>query len=138
LVNTIEDQLIRDEGLRLKPYKDTVGKLTIGVGRNLDAEGISEEEARILLRNDIVKAGLAVAKALPWVQYLDDIRFAVLLNMSFNMGIGGLLEFKKTLAHVRAKQYAEAAKDMLQSHWAQQVGVRAQRLARQMETGQWQ
>jgi lysozyme len=134
----LRDQLLRDEGLRLHPYRDSVGKLTIGIGRNLDDVGITPEEAFLLLDNDIETATLRLLEALPWTAGLDTIRLAVLINMTFNLGIGGLVKFKNTLAMVQAGQYAEAGQAMLQSKWAKQVGPRADRLALQMESGVWQ
>lgn len=132
------EQLKRDEGLRLQPYRDSVGKLTIGYGRNLDDVGISGEEAEILLEHDAERAWKALYSRLPWVINLDEVRRAVLVNMAFNLGIAGLLQFKNTLALAESGKYREAAAEMLKSKWAQQVGERAARLARQMESGQWQ
>ncbi len=137
MIMALHRQLIRYEGLKLRPYKDTVGKLTIGVGRNLDDVGISEQEAMILLDNDIERARLDLAKALPWVKTLDSVRQDVLINMAFNMGIGGLLTFKNTLASIKAGDYADAANKMLQSKWARQVGLRASELSQMMRTGQY-
>ena len=135
---TIIDQLRRDEGVRLKPYRDSVGKLTIGVGRNLDDVGISSDEADFLLSNDVAYAQRMLEQALPWTVGLGDARNGVLLNMTFNMGIGGLLEFKETLAKIQSGDYAGAAQHMLDSKWAEEVGPRSHRLALQMESGEWQ
>ena len=132
------DQLKRDEGMKLKPYKDSVGKLTIGIGRNLDDVGINELEAEWLLHNDIFRAEAALEKVLPWTADLDEIRRAALINMTFNMGIGGLLGFKNTLAAIQEGRYNDAADGMLESKWATQVGPRAHRLALQIKTGEWQ
>lgn len=134
---TLKDQLIRDEGLRLKPYKDSVGKLTIGVGRNLDDVGISADEADIFLQNDIQKATDSLLAQLPWVTQLDEVRQAVLINMTFNMGLSGLLQFRNTLKMIQSGDYSGASKEMLNSVWAKQVGPRAQRLSLQLETGEW-
>lgn len=133
----IQEQLKRDEGLRLKPYRDTVGKLTIGYGRNLDDKGITAEEAGALLWNDIQAAQGELFGALPWAEKLDEPRQMALLNMSFNMGIHGLLTFKNTLNLAENGHYAAAAAAMLDSKWAEQVGARAQRIAKQMESGVW-
>lgn len=133
----ISDQLIRDESIRLRPYKDSVGKLTIGVGRNLDDVGISESEADFMLANDISAVTAQLSSNLPWTEGLDDARRGVLLNMAFNMGIHGLLGFKNMMAAVQVGKYTEAANEMLDSKWATQVGARAHRLAQQMETGVW-
>ena len=134
-LGALTSQLLSDEGLRLKPYRDTVGKLTIGCGRNLDDVGITQDEAMLLLQNDIRKAYADLTTALPWVQTLDDVRQNVLINMTFNMGIGGLLRFKNTLGMIQRHEYNQAASAMLQSLWATQVGARAKRLADQMRTG---
>lgn len=128
-------QIELHEGTRLKPYRCTAGKLTIGVGRNLEDRGISLSEARILLANDLADVRNGLRNALPWVAQLDDVRQRVLIDMAFNLGIQGLLAFKRTLEAVRQGQYQQAAAMMLQSRWATQVGQRAQRLSRMMATG---
>lgn len=133
-------QLIKHEGMKLRIYKDTVGKDTIGCGRNLSDVGISKEEALLMLHNDIKKADEAVVKALPWTIKMDRVRYSVLVNMAFNMGIKGLLEFKNTLGFVKDGKYLEASKTMLDSLWAKQVGKnpgqRAYELSEQMRTGE--
>lgn len=127
--------LVHHEGLRLKPYRDTVGKLTIGVGRNLDDVGISKEEAAVLLDNDLDRTVAALSVALPWLGSLDEPRQRVLVNMAFNLGVPGLLKFERTLEHVRAGRYADAAGEMLSSKWAGQVGRRAIELSKTMRDG---
>jgi len=134
----IFEQLKRDEGLRLKPYTDTVGKLTIGIGRNLDDVGISEAEANYLLGNDVAIATSALRQRLPWVDDLDEARLGVLQNMCFNLGIGGLLKFPSMLGKLQQKLYDEAAAEMMDSAWYHQVGDRAKRLVLQMQKGEWQ
>ena len=128
-------QLRLHEGERLKPYRCTAGKLTIGVGRNLEDRGISREESAMLLANDIVNEERELLRALPWVATLDEVRQRVLLDMSFNLGLVGLLAFKNTLAAIEAGEYQRAASMMLDSRWAKQVGQRAERLSRMMATG---
>ena len=128
-------QLRLHEGERLKPYRCTAGKLTIGVGRNLEDRGISAEESAMLLANDIAAEERELLRALPWVATLDEVRQRVLLDMAFNMGIVGLLGFKRTLATIQAGDYQAAATMMLDSRWAKQVGQRAERLSRMMATG---
>lgn len=128
-------ELMRDEGVKLKPYRDTVGKLTIGVGRNLDDVGISESEATVLLAGDIDRTASALDDAIPWWRSLDEVRQRVLLNMAFNMGVRSLLGFKNTLTAIQAGKYEDASAEMLSSKWAQQVGQRAQRLALMMRKG---
>jgi len=130
-------QLRRDEDVRYKPYTDTVGKLTIGCGRNLTDVGISPDEAQLMLENDVSKSVGALEAQFPWFSNLDDARRGVLINMAFNMGIHGLLQFKNTLGLIQVGQYAQAADAMLESKWAEQVGPRAHRLSEQMRTGEW-
>jgi len=120
--------------MRLKPYRDTTGNLTIGVGRNLDDVGISRDEATILLKNDIDHVVLELSQ-FGWVRKLDPIRFGVVVNMAFNIGVPGLLKFPKMLVSLKSGNYTAAAREMLKSKWAKQVGDRAVRLARQMEEG---
>lgn len=134
----IYEQLLRDEGIRLKPYKDTVGKLTIGIGRNLDDKGISEDEANYMLANDVKEVEDGLRAALPWFSGLDDARQGVLINMGFNLGVQGLLGFHNTLTYIQQGNWSFAAVEMLDSKWAKQVGARAQRLAEQLESGEWQ
>lgn len=134
----LREQLFRDEGVRLKPYKDSVGKLTIGVGRNLTDVGISMAEADLLLDNDITRAAAAVMARIPFAASLGEVRFAVLVNMAYNLGIAGLMKFTQFLADVEKGDFAVAAVEMLNSTWAQQVGARAERLSKQLETNEWQ
>lgn len=138
MINSLADQLKRDEGWRNRPYKDSVGKITIGFGRNLDDDGISQEEGDLMLANDIKATTASLEAHLPWTMGLDEVRKSVLLAMAFNMGMGGLMQFRDTLASIQAGDYQAASQGMLQSKWAGQVGPRAQRLAVQLESGQWQ
>lgn len=128
-------ELTRDEGLRLKPYVDTTGNVTIGVGRNLTANGISMAEAKILLSGDMQQAISDCAQALEWWPTLDDVRQRVLANLCFNMGLPTLLTFTTFLTLVGQTKYNAAADDLLQTKWAGQVGQRAVRLAAVLRTG---
>ena len=128
-------QLRLHEGERLKPYRCTAGKLTIGVGRNLDDRGITSDESAYLLNNDIDSHWIELLEHLPWVETLDEVRQRVMLDMAFNLGISGLLTFRRTLGHIKAGDYALASSAMLESKWATQVGQRAKRLAAMMKTG---
>ena len=137
---TLQDQLILHESNRLKPYLDTVGKWTIGVGRNLTDRGITADESLYLLNNDITRVTREVSLALPWFNNLDPVRRKVVLDMDFNMGTGvpgvsGLLAFTNTLRAMKDGRYEDAAAGMLASLWAQQTKTRATRLAAMMKTG---
>ncbi|ALK30825.1 hypothetical protein Bpla01_29840 [Burkholderia plantarii] len=131
---TLIAELSRDEGRRLMPYTDTVGKITIGVGRNLTDVGISESECDMLLADDIDRTITWLDAKLPWWRELDTVRQRAMVNMAFNMG-GGLLTFVNTLDAIKRGDYAAASKGMLDSKWARQVGARATRLAEMMTTG---
>jgi len=135
--NDLKSMLMRDEGLRLKPYTDTTGHLTIGFGRNLSQVGISLTEAESLLDHDMARTAVDVQAALPWTMGLDDVRRAALINMAFNLGIGGLLGFHKMLGACEKGDWATAALEALNSEWARQVGPRAYRISRQLEEGRW-
>lgn len=132
---SLRDQIVRHEGLRLKPYKDSVGILTIGVGRNLEDVGISESEAMLMLEADIQRATAELVRAFPWVASLDDARRNAMINMSFNLGIGRLRGFAKMLDAMKAGDWEQAANHALDSKWATQVGRRSQELADQIRTG---
>lgn len=129
------DQLVEHEGLELKPYKCTAGYLTIGIGRNLDDRGITEDEARLLCNNDIEIVEHELARNFPVVTGLDDVRCRVLLDMAFNLGIPRLSAFRKMWGALEEGNYEQAAVEMLDSRWARQVGRRATRLSQMMETG---
>jgi lysozyme len=146
MINNIIDQLMRDEGLRLKVYPDSRGFNTIGYGHNLDAnplpfdvsDGITEAQAMAILGQDVERISTYLQRQLPWVVSLDDARHGVLQNMSFNMGVPGLLSFHHDLADTQAGNYEKAAADMKASLWYTEVGERAERLVQQMLTGCWQ
>ena len=135
-MNLIE-QLKRHEGLKLKPYKCTADKLTIGVGRNLEDVGISEEEAEMLLQNDIQRATVQIQAEFPWTEQLDEVRFAALINFTFNVGIGTVGKFVNAMALLRDGSYDMAADEFLNSRWAKQVGQRAVEVTDQIRTGEW-
>ena len=136
----LKTQLLREEGAESCAYQDSLGFWTIGVGRLIDSRkggGLSNDEIDMLLENDIKKITEQIHKFLPWVSKLNEPRQAVMLQMAFQMGIRGLLGFKRTLGSIEDGQFAEAADEMLQSEWAKQTPERANRLAQQMETGEW-
>lgn len=129
------NRLILHEGLRLKPYQCPSGFSTIGVGRNLETNGISEEEARFLLKNDLNNCHIACLHFFDFYGELDAVRQEVLVEMCFNLGINKLKTFKKMLTALQLKNYALAGEEMLNSLWAVQVGKRACVLADIMKKG---
>lgn len=131
----IVDQLILHESLRLKPYTDSVGKITIGVGRNLSDNGLSHAEAMLLLDHDL-DAAIRDCATFPWFPSLDPIRQRVLVDMAFNLGLTRLRGFRRMLRLIEEGDYVRAAHAMRNSAWARQVKTRADRLIRMMNTGE--
>lgn len=129
---TLRDMLIKHEDERLRLYHCPAGKLTIGVGRNIEDNGINHEESMIMLTNDINRVMAELDTALPWWRTLQETRRDVFVDMCFNMGLGGFRGFKKMIAAVQAGEYETAADEMLASKWAGQVGMRAFTLAAMM------
>jgi lysozyme len=139
--NELIRQLTGDEGKRRHVYKDHLGNDTIGVGRLVDARkpgsGLRDVEIAFMLQNDLDDRITQLSKRLTWFDSLDDARRGVIVNMSFQLGIEGLLGFENTLAMIERGDYDSAADGMLQSLWAKQTPERAKRLSEQMRTGHW-
>jgi len=126
---SVIDDIKRDEGLRLTPYLCTADKLTIGYGRNLEGNGITEQEADYLLANDVLRVCRSLRKEIDYFDTLDLDCQDALINMCFNLGLEGLLEFKKMWRALKIGHYERAALEALDSDWAGQVGARADRIA---------
>ncbi len=129
------EELKRDEGVKLFPYKCSANKLTIGVGRNIEERGITEDEANYLLKNDLTMCIEEVESIFTWYPYLTDSRKRVIINMVFNLGLSRFLNFKKFIDAMEQKDYETAGKEMLDSKWAKQVGDRAKRLKQMIVEG---
>lgn len=130
------EQLKLHEGVRTKPYVDTVGKVTIGVGFNLTDVGLSMEEIDYILLLRVELLEVELSKRLFWYSCLGEVRQKVLLDMAYNLGVTGMLSFQQMLSHMSQSNWDAAAADMLNSKWATQVGQRAIRLAGMMKSGQ--
>jgi lysozyme len=130
-------QLERNEGRRSRAYQDSRGIWTVGVGHNLQSTPLSDHAIDVIRDDDIAAKELELLAALPWVSTLDPPRLCVLLDMAFNLGVHGLLEFRQMLGFVLVGNWDKAADAMRDSKWAEQVGGRAIRLERQMLTGAW-
>ena len=131
----LKDDLILHEGYRSKPYVDTVGKITIGVGFNLDDNGLPSKIIEELLDMTMKEA---IENAQSFIRNFDDLsdnRKAVLANMAFNLGLNRFRGFKRLRTAVETSQFDLAAMEMLNSHWAKQVGQRATYLADKMKQG---
>jgi lysozyme len=131
---SLKDWIISHEGMKLKPYKCTAGKLTIGCGRNLDDNGISLDEAYMMLDNDIERCKRELS-IYPWFLGLDRNRQDALINMCFNLGLPRLLGFKRMISYLDRKNYKMAAIEALDSRWARQVKGRANDIASVIREG---
>lgn len=131
----LRDQLIGHEGCKLKPYADVAGKITIGVGRNLTDKGLSTAEVTMLLDNDILECIADLMHTYSWFVTLDQVRQHAIIDMRFNLGAAGFARFPNLIHALAVADYQDAARQMLASLWAQQVGHRADDLAAMMRNG---
>lgn len=130
----VKEWIKRCEGYNSYPYLDTVGKVTIGYGRNIDDNGISKEEGDYLFDNDFSRCQQELS-SYPWyVNQPKNVQDS-LMNMCFNLGIGRLLGFRKMIIALTAKDYTTAAMEALDSKWAYQVGQRAKDVALMIRQG---
>lgn len=141
MISELKRQLTGDEGKRRTVYADSLGLLTIGIGRLVDdrkpGAGLRDSEIEFMLQNDVEDRINSLHDVLPWFQNLDDVRKGALLNMSFQLGVEGLLGFKTSLGLIRDGDYDEAARQLLKSKWAEQTPARAKRISEQVRTGRW-
>lgn len=133
-MDKLKQQLVRHEDLKTKMYQDTMGFWTIGVGHNLSAKPISERAALVILEDDIDDTLRYCLANFPWFTQLDDVRQRVVMDMTFNLG-AKIKGFHNTLKAIEERRWSDAAHNMLDSLWARQVGQRAERLAKMMESG---
>lgn len=139
-VSNLRDLISLHEGRIPYAYQDSLGYWTIGVGHLIDRKKggrLPEHIIDALLDYDISTHAGELERALPWTKELDHVRQCVLVDMTFNLGIAGLLGFRNTLAAVKEQRWDDAAAGMLASRWAKQVGPRAVRLADMMRSGRW-
>ena len=134
-------ELRRDEGVRYSPYLDSVGVKTVGVGHNLEARPLdltyplTDEQVNQILADDLVRVFSGLDRKIGWWRNLTCARQRVLANMAFNLGVDGLLGFRRMILAIDRGHYEQAAREMLNSKWAGQVFDRAIRLAKMMADG---
>ena len=136
-MNKLIEQLKIHEGFRSNVYTCSGGKKTWGYGRNLQDIGISEEEAEMLLKNDIYEATNQLLNAFPWMATFSDARISAMINFTFNVGIGTVRKFSNTIEYLKNEDWEAAADEMMDSKWAEQVGDRAIQITEQIRTGRW-
>lgn len=128
-IDKARKMLLLDEGLRLKPYKCTAGKLTIGIGRNLDDVGISENIAYQMLEEDVSIAKKTCEKIFGELfNTWSENRQLGWINLAFNLGRIRLLKFKNTIRAAQIEDWFEVENGLRQSLWFKQVGGRAERV----------
>ena len=139
-MSMIIEMLRKHEGVETHAYVDTVGKVTIGVGRNIDKNGgigLSQREIDYLLASDVERVEAELSRAFEWYDSLNDARKDAMMDMCFNMGLPRLSKFKKSLAAMSNRHYEIAAVEFLDSRWAVQVGQRAITISEIIRTGEY-
>lgn len=137
----ITQRLLADEDEVLHVYPDHLGYLTLGVGRLVDPRkggGITQDESRYMLRNDIARRVAECEQRFDWWPLLDPVRQQVIVCAAFQLGTAGVAKFSKMIAAIKARNYAAAAAEMLDSTWHTQTPERCKRMAEMMRTGVWQ
>jgi lysozyme len=138
-------QLRRDEGVRYAAYKDTLGNWTTGVGHLIRIPGeewlltaiLSDDQVNSMLDQDIIDKQRQLVR-FPWFMALDDCRQGAICNMTFNLGVAGLLKFPSMIHYLSIGDWANASVECDDPHWESQVGDRVDRIAKQLLTGEWQ
>ena len=129
---TLEESIKRHEGLRLKPYRCTSQKTTIGFGRNIEDVGINKTEALFMLNTDIENCKQEAEMNFWFYENLNQDRKDVVVEMIFNLGLPRFLKFKKLIIALEDQEWDNAADEMLDSRWHVQVGQRAVTLSNKM------
>lgn len=144
-------QIMRDEAKRYRLYNDITGeylpplpatvdgrhpKRSVGYGRNVDDVPFSDDEIRLMLANDYKKVQIALS-VYDWYIGLNEPRKASIENMTFNMGVHGVLGFHHMIAAIVAEDWDTAGIQCDDPHWHSEVGERATRVAIQLRTGVW-
>jgi len=134
-LSALKAELTRDEGIRFKPYKDSVGKLTIGCGHDLDDVPISYRAVMQILEDDILQAMGQLNGRIPWWVSLNEARQRALMNLCFQLGINGLLGFKQMLAALQDGDWQRAHDELINSKLNSQAPNRTGRTAQMLLTG---
>jgi len=136
----IQERLIAHEGISHYAYTDSIGFITVGIGRCLDprrGQGLSTDECLYLLGNDIKRITAELSKY-HWFTIQDPVRQGVLIELAFNIGIAGLCTFKKMIKALEEKDYNEAYLELMDSQWVHQVGKeRSQDIGYRLKMGSY-
>lgn len=134
----LKETLKRHEGVKPSGYVDSLGYLTIGVGRLIDERKggkLSDDEIEYLLDNDIARCVAEAGSRIPFWPKLSPRRQEALVNMTFQLGITKLMSFKKMLAALEAEDWETARKEALDSLWARQTPGRAHEVVAMLTGG---
>jgi len=132
-------QLLQDnEGYRQFLYECTAGKKTIGIGFNLDDVGLSLDESQVILNMRLQKISDQLTDKISCYANLNDARKSALCDMAYQLGVSGLMSFKKSIAKLEAGEYQAAANEFLDSKWAiKDTPVRAAKITNMIYSGEW-
>lgn len=139
-MNNLREMLKRHEGVKSHAYRCTAGKITVGVGRNIDSDGglgLSHDEIDYLLDNDIVRCIQELNGVFPWFNHLDTVRSDAIVDICFNLGLPRLMLFQKAIRAMKEGDYEKAADEFYDSKWAKQVGNRAIEVCEMIRTGRY-
>ncbi len=134
-LDRLRAQLILHEDYRDRPYVDTVGQITVGIGHNISAQAIAPDIIERWYTEDVAEALKTCHALYPDFDVYDEVRQRVLLDLAFNLGITKLRKFYATNAAIRRGQWDLAAIHLQDSHWFSQVKTRGPRLVRMLRTG---
>jgi lysozyme len=127
-------ELRRHEGFEARPYRDSVGVLTVGYGWNLESDPMYREAAEVQLKCKLLELEQRLLSLYDWYPNLSQCRKDVVLNMCYNLGLEGFGKFRQTIYYIARSRFEEAAAEMLRSKWAEQVGNRSRTLSEHMRT----
>lgn len=136
MTSKLEEMLIRHEGKRRLPYECTAGKISVGVGRNLEDNPLTDEEIMYLLRNDIARCETELNRY-SWFRMMDDARRDACIDLVFNLGLTRFSQFKRMIKAFEDRDYSRGADELMDSKYALQVGKRAEELSDILRTGKY-
>lgn len=137
ILDRLTEQLKTHEGFRGEPYKDSVGKITIAFGRNLDDQPLTKREGEYLLYSSLLKIYDELVSTKPVVKHLEGARLVAIVDMAYNLGVPKLCGFKRMWSAIERGDWPDAADEAMDSRWSIQVGQRALKIANMLHTGQF-
>ena len=127
------DSIKQHEGYRSKVYKDSLGIDTIGYGFAIKDLELDEDICDIILDRKIKELATRVNRTFSWYRYMPQTIRDVVMNMCYQLGVGGFSKFRKTISFLQNKQFHDASEEMLDSLWARQTPNRAKELSNRVK-----